>query len=401
MQQPDHPDRPPASTDLPAVSPATQTVMDEVIAKSLPDGSTPTPEFLQGLQGVFAELETEYARLREVLGLPRVQYADTAALRTAFAIYIDDAEYEPSLQPGETLPQGIVDRNWASYFCPYPYKDVLKNKLNITNADLLTDIDFALGAQRAVELMSNQGVIPLPATDSTLSELHAYLFGDLYDWAGNFRIVNMAKGQTSAFADPHTGEIYWFLSAVRHMIEIVPWANLDRPTFVHAIAAIFAYVNYAHPFREGNGRASRMFLRHIARQSPFRLQFALTTPDAWNTASAASTVSDTQLMPAPEPLLSVFDAVTIGPIPGPHAHDYAPNPPTAQRGLSFDVTAYWPQLTEELTSVEQYILNESLTDCFLEGWTPNSYLVRNLVTWIRGQYTHEEYLQAVLDDLER
>lgn len=356
-----------------------RVVIKEVASKAVQKDEAPSRDLLDGLAGVFAELEGEYHRLREVLALPKVPNADTKALRTAFEIYVETAEYEPQLKPGEALPPGIVDRNWMSYFQPHPHKDVLKNRLGITSAKALHELEFALAAQRTVEVMTSTHLDDRPANDQTLCDLHHALFHDLYDWAGRHRIVNMCKGEHSTFADPHTGEVYWFLSAVHHMTEIVPWAELDRTAFVHAMAAIFAYVNYAHPFREGNGRASRMFMRHIARRSPFRLQFARTSPDAWNEASAYSTPTHHHPMPSAAPLIPIFDAITIGP-------DGEANPDAP---MVFDLEAIWPELTAELTPDQVFVLNECLTDCWLEGWVPLPDLPRSLAYVLSGRMSAE------------
>lgn len=357
-----------------------RVVIKEVASKTVPDDETPSRDLLDGLAGVFTELEGEYHRLREVLGLPKTAQADKQALRTAFEIYVEAPDYEAQLKPGEELPPGIVNRNWASYYQPHPHGDVLKNKLDITDANTLTDLDFSLSALRAVELMTGARFDDRPATDETLCAIHHDLFQDLYDWAGKHRIVNMSKGDTASFADTHTGEIFWFMSAVHHMSEIAPWRTIDRATFTKAMAAIFAYLNYAHPFREGNGRATRMLLRAIAARSPFRLQFARTSPDRWIEASAYSAPTDTHPMPSPAPLVPIFEAITIGP-------DGEAN---AEAPLVFDLEAIWPELTTELTPDQVFILNECLTDIWLEGWVPLPDLPQRLAYVLSGRLSAED-----------
>lgn len=375
--QPGH--NPPAPT-FDTVHAHARVVIKEVAGKTVPEDETPSRELLDGLAGVFTELEGEYHRLREVLGLPKTQQADTQALRTAFEIYVEAPEYEAPLKPGEELPPGIVNRNWASYFLPHPHRDVLKNKLDITDAKTLAELDFSLSALRVIELATDPRFDDRPATDETLCAIHRELFQDLYDWAGNHRIVNMSKGDTTSFADTHTGEVFWFMSAVHHMTEIVPWPTIDRDTFVRAMAAIFSYLNYAHPFREGNGRATRVLLRAIATHSPFRLQFARTSPDLWNEASAYSAPTDQHPMPSSAPLIPIFNAITIG--KDGDANTDAP--------LVFDLDAIWPELTAELAPDQVFILNECLTDIWLEGWVPLPDLPQRLSYVLSGRQSAED-----------
>lgn len=368
------------TTNSPSANPEVAIVINEVAAKALPDGTQPTPEFIEGLTGVFAELEAEYLRLRHVLGLPNIPYASADALRTAFNIYIDDADYEPQLEPGQQLPPGIIKRNWDSYFQPFPHKNTLKNIPGITDSTALANYEYAMAAMRSVELLLGSQFDERRATSELLSEFHHYLFKDTYDWAGKHRIVNMVKGNGPGFADPHTGEIYWFLSAARHMAEIVPWHELDHRAFAQAVAAVFAYVNYAHPFREGNGRASRMFMRHIARYSPYRLQFSRTSPDDWNQASANSTPNLAQPMPNPEPLIPIFDGITI-----------RAGSQVDPKKQVFDSQSIWPELTVELDEDQRYILDEALTDIWLEGWIPEFNLAANLTAFLIGTMSAEAY----------
>ena len=89
----------------------------------------------------------------------------------------------------------------------------------------------------------------------------------------------------------------WFLSpahldtwmdAVGAEVRDTNWAALDRRQFVDAIADTHTYLNFMHGFRETNGRAHRIFLAHIAEQTPFALNFDLVDPEQWNAASRDS-----------------------------------------------------------------------------------------------------------------
>ena len=74
---------------------------------------------------------------------------------------------------------------------------------------------------------------------------------------------------------------------------------------------MFAYVNQAHPFREGNGRTSKVFMAHVAEQSPYRFDFARVSPEQWNGGSAMSRPDMFAYAPEPASLVPVFAAVTV------------------------------------------------------------------------------------------
>ena len=72
----------------------------------------------------------------------------------------------------------------------------------------------------------------------------------------------------------------------------------------------------AHPFREGNGRASKLFMQHVAEQSRFAFDYARVTPDEWNQGSALSAPDLYAYAPDPRSLVPVFDAITVERRPG-------------------------------------------------------------------------------------
>lgn len=71
----------------------------------------------------------------------------------------------------------------------------------------------------------------------------------------------------SDFADVESGEIDRYLNDVHRLVEATDWSELDRRAFGERAATVFAYLNQAHPFREGNGRTSKIFMEHVAELS--------------------------------------------------------------------------------------------------------------------------------------
>ena len=127
----------------------------------------------------------------------------------------------------------------------------LENKLGITDSATLAKEEERISKTRAIELFESGLLRSLPAgTFDTLCRIHAHLFSDIYDFAGKLRTVNMSKGNFR-FAP------LMYLGAALESIEKMPQSTFDE------IVEKYVEMNIAHPFREGNGRATRIWLDHI------------------------------------------------------------------------------------------------------------------------------------------
>ena len=129
----------------------------------------------------------------------------------------------------------------------------LENKLHIADSAILAREEERISKTRAIELFETNFLSTLKAgTFEALSKIHAFLFSDIYDFAGQIRTVNIAKGNFR-FAP------IMYLKAALNNIENMPQNTFDR------IVEKYVEMNVAHPFREGNGRATRIWLDHILR----------------------------------------------------------------------------------------------------------------------------------------
>ena len=125
---------------------------------------------------------------------------------------------------------------------------VLENKLGIINSSELAREEERLSKKRALELFETQRFNAMKVgTFKTLKEIHKYLFQDVYDFAGELRTVNIAKGNFR-FAP------VMYLQAALENIEKMPQSTFDE------IIEKYVEMNIAHPFREGNGRSTRIWL---------------------------------------------------------------------------------------------------------------------------------------------
>ena len=130
----------------------------------------------------------------------------------------------------------------------------LENKLHITNSAELARTEERLSKKRAAELFETGALDRLaPGTVQSLLEIHRFLFSDLYDFAGCIRTVNLAKG-SFRFAP------VMYLEAALTNIEKMPQSTFDE------IVEKYVEMNIAHPFREGNGRSTRIWLDLILKK---------------------------------------------------------------------------------------------------------------------------------------
>ena len=130
----------------------------------------------------------------------------------------------------------------------------LENKLNISDAVELARAEEKISKTKALKLFTSGYLNTLEAgTFDSLAEIHRYLFDEIYSFAGNVRTVNMAKGNFR-FAP-----VMYLEQALKH-IEAMPQSTYNE------IIEKYVEMNIAHPFREGNGRSTRIWLDLILKK---------------------------------------------------------------------------------------------------------------------------------------
>ena len=124
----------------------------------------------------------------------------------------------------------------------------LENKLGITNSAELAREEERISKKKAVELFESGSLDKLaPGRFASLQAIHKALFEDIYDFAGELRTLNLAKGNFR-FAP------LMYLEAALGNIDKMPQSTFDE------IIEKYVEMNIAHPFREGNGRSTRLWL---------------------------------------------------------------------------------------------------------------------------------------------
>lgn len=127
----------------------------------------------------------------------------------------------------------------------------LKNKLGLTSTAELDRAEERISKKKAAQLFDRKLLDTFDVgTFAGLTAIHKYLFEDIYDFAGELRTVNIAKGNFR-FAP------LMYLQAALENIDKMPQSNFDE------IVEKYVEMNIAHPFRDGNGRSTRIWLDHI------------------------------------------------------------------------------------------------------------------------------------------
>lgn len=151
-----------------------------------------------------------------------------------------------------------------------PDTGILRNKLGITTQQDLDKAETAFVALATADLSFRPLREPKSGPDfSYLKLIHAKLFGDVYDWAGQTRDVDISKGSTR-FANfryiESEGNRLAREMAAKNWLRDLPHEN-----FADEAAHYFGEINSLHPFREGNGRSLREYIRYIAERAGHKL----------------------------------------------------------------------------------------------------------------------------------
>ena len=175
-----------------------------------------------------------------------------------------------------------------------PASGVLKNRLGITDAAMLeaTEADFVAARSRELSQTPLKGGFDL----AHLQAIHRHLFGDVYEWAGQLRTIDISKGGHLFAHHTHIASaaapIFKQLADEKHLAGLGPAAFSDRA------AHYLGELNALHPFREGNGRAQREFVSHLAHANGYYIAWEnVSYPDMLQ-ASIQSFKGDTSKLAA-------------------------------------------------------------------------------------------------------
>ena len=176
------------------------------------------------------------------------------------------------------------DYKYDTTYC-YPEANVLKNKLNIKDADSLLEAERSITALRILELKQS---FPDGKLDfSYFKHLHFYIFQDIYGWAGKIRTVNISKGSQFClcqFIDDQAIELFQKLERENYLV--------DAENIAERLSFYLSELNAIHPFREGNGRTQRIFIEILADRAGYEVDFSEVTAEEMIEASYQSFYMD-------------------------------------------------------------------------------------------------------------
>lgn len=167
----------------------------------------------------------------------------------------------------------------------YPGTNVLRNLRDIRDSEQLSKVEGIATARRLADFGRN----PSPGKFDThhLQAIHRYIFQDIYSWAGEFRTVNISRAGQFPFAFPEhivpsLERLFDELRKERHL------AGADGARFCNRAAHYLGELNAIHPFREGNGRTQREFIRQLARRNGYAFDWSRITQEQMAEASRPS-----------------------------------------------------------------------------------------------------------------
>ena len=173
----------------------------------------------------------------------------------------------------------------------YTYKNsnVLKNKLNIKTEKKLKEYETKMVAFKLTTIQKLS--FERTYDEKHLRFIHQYLFFEIYDFAGKYRLENITK-ENFLFSDFHYIEEN--IKDIMKKIDINVFKKYDFDTLVSKISEIMTDLNVLHPFREGNGRTTREFIRQLLEDLGYEIKWYLIDYDEILEASRKAVSDDSE-----------------------------------------------------------------------------------------------------------
>jgi cell filamentation protein len=166
----------------------------------------------------------------------------------------------------------------------YPGTNVLRNIRDIRDADFLSEFEAEASARRLRQLEHKSIAGKFDARH--LQAIHHHIFQDVYEWAGEFRTVNIGKAGELFALKEHIVSSIQNSCAELHAESYLTGADQNR--FANRGAHYLGEINAIHPFREGNGRAQREFIRELAVRNGYEIDWSRVSQEEMIDASRES-----------------------------------------------------------------------------------------------------------------
>lgn len=176
------------------------------------------------------------------------------------------------------------------YYC-WPDSPVLKNKLNIKDEVLLNEAERKITSLKTAELLET----PLRGELSFdyIKRIHEHLFSDIYDWAGKIRKTDISKGNIFCQHELIEVNAEALMDELKNENYLV---GLNKNKIAERLAYYLGDLNTIHPFREGNGRVQRIFIRELVSRAGYLVNFDGIPPEEMIRASDATFHHDYEAM---------------------------------------------------------------------------------------------------------
>ena len=178
------------------------------------------------------------------------------------------------------------------FYC-YPGTTVLINKFDIRDKEALNTVERQITALKIAQLEETptKGVFDL----KHIKNIHKFIFGDIYDWAGQIRKGDfLIKGDSifcrAMFIEGMAADIHAKLKADNFL------RGLDKSALIEKLAYYMGEINALHPFREGNGRTQRLYFEFLCLKAGYELDFTQTQKDVLVKADIAAFNKDYSLL---------------------------------------------------------------------------------------------------------
>ena len=163
----------------------------------------------------------------------------------------------------------------------YPQTEVLINLLAITDPDQLENAERELSGYASQQLIWQ----PPPYDLQRLKDIHQFVFQDLYDWAGQLRTVDISKGNTRFCTvqriEPEAHKLFRLMAQADYFV------GLPRDQLIEKLADFYNELNVIHPFREGNGRVSRLLFQDVIVNCGYEIDWSQVSRGQWIAANIA------------------------------------------------------------------------------------------------------------------
>ncbi|MDQ9949820.1 MULTISPECIES: putative adenosine monophosphate-protein transferase Fic [unclassified Acinetobacter] len=177
-----------------------------------------------------------------------------------------------------------------SLYC-YSGTSILKNKLNIRDEHILEQAELELSGLSS----SLIDYAEPPYNLQYLQAIHTQLFGDLYEWAGQLRQIDISKGDTRFCTFSRIGiETNKLLNSLQQQNY---FQDLESKYFIPKLADLYCELNVIHPFREGNGRTQRIFFEHLIAYCGYGIDWSkINSKEQWVQANIEGFYGNLQLL---------------------------------------------------------------------------------------------------------